>query len=391
MSLRNIKETFSKIIKNSPESSFFVYFEEELKTNVSTFQSYFDALFAKKLLYSFSVKTQPNYRLVRFFKAQGFHFDVSSLSELDYALRMGVSASKISLEGVGVDHLAIDKALEENIGFIHFDSLEMYDYFHQKKSPTCTIKTSVRLNLSHDQSKIGFSKEELSAIQGTIKVDGLHVYLGRETFSLETLKKLLAEVKDLFKNLKCFSANPILFLGPGVPNLRLFSQVLEKGKIDFPYEVRIESGRALCSSAGAYGVQVLSVKESSLKQKIITVDGGLQHLGSPWVTLKGGLLDVNPLFFDSLGVEKFSQDSTEVESLVYGSLCLWHDCLHPRLRIPRDLKRNDWIVVSHMGAYGLTAGVPLFIGEKLPLEYYDDTSSLADVTHTRFQLYSRGF
>lgn len=367
---------------------FFVYFEQDLENNLTTYRHYFKKLFSNKdISFSFSLKSQPNYKVIQFFNQQKLHFDVSSFSELDYALRMGIPPQNISLEGVGVDYQALDLAIDSQIGSVHLDNVDALKYYFSK-SPSEKIKVTVRFIYESLQSKIGFTAQELLELKD-ITLDGLHVYLGRETYSLDKIKKALQEVQSVFCERSLFCQTPHLFLGPGVPDLGLFNSFQKIETISFPYPIHIEAGRALCSSAGYYGVPVLSVKQTHSEQCLVTVDGGLQHLGSPWVTLKSGPLDFDPLFFDDQLKEIDAPPF--VEALIYGSLCLWHDCLHPRLKVPSCLKRDDWILVPNMGAYGLTAGVPLFIGESLPCEYYDDKVNLLDVTHSQFKSYLKGF
>lgn len=343
-----IQSHFHRLV-NEAKSPFFIYFQDRLEDNLNFFTKYFEDSFDKEgMIFSFSLKTQPNYKVVNFFKAKGFHFDVSSHSELDYALRMGISPERISLEGVGVNNQALDLAISHQIGSIHFDNIESLQYYLRHKK-NCQSKITLRYQLDSQQSKIGFTKEELTSFS-LVSLDGLHVYLGRETFSIEKMKSCLLEAQSLFQQLKCFREDPILYLGPGVPDLSLFKEKLVRQEFKFPYEVRIEAGRALCSSAGFYAASVLSVKTTISGQKLITIDGGLQHLGSPWVTLKSGPMNFQPFFLTAAGAVMSSQQN--METLVYGSLCLWHDCLHPRLKVPAEVKRGDWIIVPNMGAYG---------------------------------------
>lgn len=385
MSFNQVIEDAGNIIKKH-DQPFFVYYQSKLEENLASFVNYFDGLFAKSLEYSFSVKTQPNFKFINFFKEKNLNFDVSSFEELDYVLKLGVHPSKVSLGGIGVEEKAIEKAIKENIEAIHCDSLESLT-LALSQSQKIKTKITVRLNYKNEPSKIGFYVDEVLALNNT-KLDGLHVYMGRESFDLAELEKMLKIVEKLFKNKDIFSNKPVLFLGPGMPILE-FSKFLDStDRLSFPYQVKIESGRALCASAGYYSAQVLSVKPAYQQKRIVTIDGGLQHLGSPWVSFKQGPLLMEPLYFNAKG-ERIVESGTE--GLVYGSLCLWHDCLHPRITFPKNLKRDDWILVPFMGAYGLTAGVPLFIGEKLPNEFYNENGKLFDVTHSQFHTYLEGF
>lgn len=384
------------IIKTS--TPFFIYIEEKLNHNLELLKKYFSTVFSGGASYSFSLKTQPNFKVIDFFKREGVSFDVASKAELEYLLALGVAPKEIYIGGVGVTNEAIDRAFQCKIGAIHCDSLEVVEYVlkHPCRLSNASTKITLRFYNGDNLSKIGFTENEIINLAHKLKsvrLDGLHVYLGRESYSLGLLDKTLRKVIELFSQTSLFCEKPTLFLGPGIPDLEISNIIDEKeiqknmNLVKFPFDVKIEVGRALCSSAGYYGAPILAVKNLNYNQnqKLLIIDGGLQHLGSPWGTIKGGPLQIMPYYFNSSG--QLLNISKEV-ALVYGSLCLWHDCLHPRLPIPSVIKRSDWLMMPHMGAYGLTAGVPLFIGENLPREFYNKSNVTSEVTHQDFGSYT---
>ncbi len=234
-------------------------------------------------------------------------------------------------------------------------------------------------------AKLGMNDEELeTAFQmlGSRKIVGLHAYLGRESFSIERYQELMTRVTTIKERYgKFLSKDFRFFIGPGLPH----SNLSPSTATIFKHNCQLEVGRALVASAGYYFAQVLGVKTIQSGRKSVIIEGGLQHLGSPLMTLNQGLMNFKPICFRSENVS--FENSENVEASIFGSLCLWHDNLHPKMQIPQDLSRGDWLGFAMAGAYGLTAGVPHFIGQVLPKEYLLEDNKITDITAKNFRSY----
>lgn len=380
------KEQVLELFKS--EVPFFLYCDEDFRNRIQFVRDQFSGILERDFTTSFSLKAQPNYQMVQTVQDCGLSLDVSSLSELKYALALGFPPLSIALGGCGLTDEAIRLAVDKEILAVHCDSLESLDVAHQYMAGKSSVFPKVTIRYQPNvlaRTKLGLQAPEISDIKSGL-LDGLHVYLGRDSFSLEVFEKALKNCDSLMDRKDLFKEDPTLFLGPGLPGNA--EKVLRgsSGKVRFNHNINLEFGRALCASSGYYGAQVLSVKRGDEDRAIVIIDGGLQHLGSPWVTLKSGPVDDIPWYFDSKGHELKVDESQS--AAIYGSLCLWQDCLHPRLPVPLKIKKGDWIIVSNMGAYGLTAGVPTFIGENLPKEFYLKNGKLKDITHRTFNVSS---
>lgn len=371
---------FSKFI--SSERPFFLYDQRKLISNIKLVKKLMEEMLGTPISLAFSLKTQPNYQITETIKNSGLSVDVSSTNELDYALTMGFEPKNIFLGGVGLTDASIDLALACDIGGIHLNSARLFEETVVKKFKlSSSVNLSVRFHPSYLKgAKLGETKQSLIDKFGNTKsLDGLHVYVGREAFESSIVQQVFNDISDLEKA-QVFKENWVLYFGPGLPDLD--QTKLQSFSVKHAIKnIKIEVGRSITSSCGYYGAPVLSVKQFGSDRKTVIIDGGLQHFGSPWVTLKQGPMPMNAAFFDSTGKSK---KAGSLKAAIYGSLCLWHDCLHPSFPVPNDIKRGDWILVPNMGAYGLTAGVPLFIGETLPLEFYFDGKRCLDVTHCGF-------
>ena len=155
--------------------------------------------------------------------------------------------------------------------------------------------------------------------------------------------------------------------------------------IDTP--TTFELGRGLVASCGFYAAPVLSRKLLDRGGEALVLHGGLQHLGSPFVSFAQ---KVETLQASALRQGQKLQEESK-EFLVAGSLCLGHDILHPRLKLPANIQRGDWVIFPQAGAYGLSAGVPFFIGQDLPREVIFENGSFKDSTLKDFRLYQECF
>lgn len=371
---------FKKLIsKNRP---FFIYDGAKLTSNIDNVKHTMESILDTQVTLAFSMKTQPNYKIIESIRNRNLSLDVSSVDELNYALSLGFDPCKLFLGGIGLTDQSINLGLKTNIGGIHLNGIELFDQtMASRNSLKITTKLSIRFHPEYLKgSKIGETKAALIKKFANSKIlDGLHVYVGRESFEQSTVQPIFSDIEDL-QRAGVFQDDWVLYFGPGLPDLDQSPPNMFKIKHNIS-QIKIEAGRSIVSSCGYYAAPVLSVKQFVPERKTVVIDGGLQHFGSPWVSLRQGPAQMQGSFCDKNG--KLKRGKKEVAA-IYGSLCLWHDCLHPSFSVPMDIKRGDWVLVPYMGAYGLTAGVPLFIGETLPLEFYFDGSQFLNVTHNGF-------
>lgn len=376
------------------QSPFFIYDLIKLKQNLEGFRSELGRIFPTNRL-NFSLKSNPNLHLINFFKKNLDGFDLSSFAELEFAQSQGINPDAISLSGPGKTDQCLALALRMNIKVIQIDSIEELNFilnsplYHSSRT-----NLSVRLQTPDIFSeKLGLSEvnlqETLLQLRGGSRPFlGVHAYLGRENFSADRATLLLNRMDQIVENFpKVFQNPPTLFLGPGISAGQDLSHI---GRLWDKHPVCLEIGRALVGPVGYYGVPVLSVKKTDTGADLVIIDGGLQHLGSPLVTM-GQSLNSTKTFFVRNNQMLDSSDQKEV--LLGGSLCLWHDILHPRLRVPNDVRVGDYLIFENMGAYGLTAGVPHFIGERIAEEWCIDSQSPQgrNITAAKFKSYHESF
>jgi diaminopimelate decarboxylase len=376
----------------SRQTAFFVYDLVVLQNEIIRVRNYLSQAFPGMTL-SYSAKSNPNPGLLKAMQNKVDGFDLSSKAELEMLLGLGISPSQISLSGPGKTNEFLKLALDSGVRVIQVDSEDELREI-QKHPAAGKARLSLRVQTPDIFSdKLGFSLLHLEKLLPGLSVPlvGLHIYLGRENYSEARAKPALQMMQVLFQRFpQKFIPQPEIYFGPGVQAKQTFQPL--SSAVWSANKVHLELGRSLVATCGTYAAPVLAVKTAESGARFVIIDGGLQHLGSPFFSLGRSLEDLKvEVVRDGKKLPINPADSQEI--LLSGSLCLWHDVLHPRLRVPRDLRRGDFLLFPDCGAYGLTAGVPHFIGESLPAEWLwdPDSGTLKEVTVQSFRSYHECF
>lgn len=340
--------------------------------------------FAPNSRLSFSIKSNPHPSVLLHLSQYLHGFDASSELELQLCQRLGIAGSRISVSGPGKTDQCLQLAKSMQVGVLQVDSLNELEI--AKKIGITNL--SFRIHTPDVFSaKLGLNSLDLAAALTNLKSPalGLHIYLGRESFTWQKLNDATKNMRAWFDQYpKSFVAEPQLFIGPGIPANWTTSLSPHPGvELSTTFEV----GRALVAACGFYSVQVLSRKLLDRGGEALIVNGGLQHLGSPFVSLSQKMPEPQVKVIR----KGFWLREETAEFLVAGSLCLGHDILRPRLGLPKNIQPGDWIVFPRAGAYGLSAGVTFFIGQDLPREFIFENKKFEDQTLKDFRLYHECF
>lgn len=367
---------------------FFIYSESEIEASIQSARNFWAQWSLPGFEIYFSVKVNPNPHLLRIVAQHVDGFDVSSLAEAQLLERLSWSPQKMTWSGPAKTDRALAFILKSKLRCIHLDSTDEWLEI-QKTKPLQQPACSVRISTSdlHSQ-KLGFSDIELTKLMGHTRqaFSAVHTYLGRETFTQAAMtgfrQRLQAKIQSGY-----LKADAEIFLGAGLPSrLILQSSLKDLAPQEKPDRIlHLESGRGLIQSSGWYGTQILSLKESKAKQNVI-IDGGLQHLATHFLS---------PRFKDQEVIVRFFRDGKELldrstHIALHGSLSLWHDTMIEDVRAPVGLRRGDWIVANHQGAYGYSAASNQFLGPTPIREWLVNSSNqLLDISAQSLTPYQR--
>jgi diaminopimelate decarboxylase len=371
---------------------FFLFSEQELANSVKSARKFWQAWSLPGFEIFFSVKSNPNPHVLKVLSRYVDGFDVSSLAEARLIRALGIAGHRITWSGPAKTNRAIEEVLPWGLRCFHLDSFDEWSELRSRARPSET-KFSLRLSTPqiHTQ-KLGLSDLELSKMPIMSAADrwvAVHSYLGRETFSEESLSDFEARLQAKIQQ-RVFSESPEVYLGAGLPSrLLLESHFASLRPRSPPHRVlHLEAGRGLCQSAGWYGTQVLSRKynlDQGSAKSIVIIDGGLQHMASHFSS---------PRFLAEQVAVRFFRDGEELlereeEVALHGSLSLWHDQMISGILAPSRLRRGDWIVANHVGAYGYSAASNQFLGPSRIREWLltDKDSSLRDISPLELKPY----
>jgi diaminopimelate decarboxylase len=338
-----------------------VYCRETLVTQTRAYLS-----IEPDALVAFGVKAFPNVAVLRLFREEGLGADVSTLGELEFALRAGLRGERLLFHGNNKS----DEELEAAAAAGALVVLDSQDEVARAASagvrrvlvritPGVRARTHQSIQTAHDESKFGLDpdaalvalREALDALEPV----GLHVHIGsqlaRVDESLLAVDRLVAFCRRCRDELSWTPSLVDLGGGPGIrhsPDERVpppheFARALvERLRSEWPEPVRIalEPGRSLVGRAGVTLYRIGATKRS----------GGVEY-----AAIDGGMSD-NPrpqLYGARYAARLANRDGpVEGEFRIAGKHCESGDVLIDRVALPRP-RRGDILAVPATGAYTL--------------------------------------
>jgi len=175
-----------------------------------------DAFAATPCLIAYSVKANMNLAVIRTFLDQGTGADVTSLGELERALRAGAAARNIVFSGVGKNADEIDRALELGLRLINVESMEELARVDARARALDKIAAiALRINPDVDPhthpkiatglrtAKFGIPIEQAPEAYAHakslshVKAIGIDCHIGSQLTSLEPIRQALMRIKPL--------------------------------------------------------------------------------------------------------------------------------------------------------------------------------------------------
>ncbi len=341
-----------------------VYDEETLRAQA---RAYRDS--APGALVVYGTKAFPSVALLRLLAEEGVGADVSTVGELEFALRAGIPGDRIVVHGNNKEDELLRRTAELG-ALIVLDSLEELERtrgfggarYLVRVTPGIEADTHEAIKTAHHGSKFGLPPEDaVELIRRAPECEGLHVHVGSQLLhfgaSLMTVDwvaqfsaRLRSEldwtprVVDLGGGLgvRHVVEEPSFTVGDFVGGL--LDELRRGWELHGLPETRLvlEPGRSLVSRAGVTLYTVGVVKRASAATTYVTVDGGMSDNPRPamynarYAALVATRADAEP----------------DGAYAVAGKHCESGDVLIERVELPAP-RRGDILAVPVTGAYTL--------------------------------------
>jgi diaminopimelate decarboxylase len=330
---------------------------------------------AARVLYS--LKAFPSLALLRLFAGKGLGADVSTLGELSFALRAGVTADQIVVHGNNKSDEELRAAAQAGVGLVVLDALDEIERAAEagvrrvlvRATPGIDAETHDAIKTAHHGSKFGLPPEQtLEAIErakeNRLEVAGLHVHIGSQLLELgaarmtvDWLAGFAAECRarlDWTPSVVDLGGGLGIQYVPGEPAppvgqfvetlLTRLEQALALHDLPLP-QLILEPGRSLIGRGGVTLYRVGTVKQASETTTYVAIDGGMSD--NPRPQLYGAR-------YTALLANRPDEAATNA-FCVCGKHCESGDVLIDRVELPEP-SRGDLLAVPATGAYTLGMG-----------------------------------
>ena len=348
------------------ETPIYCYSLSQIKYNIKLFK---DSFLKINPLICFSVKSNSNVKILKELKNQGCGADVVSVGELMVALKAGISPSKIVFSGVGKTENELKFAIKKNILLINIES-ESEAILINKLSKKLSKKTSVGIRLNPNinaqtlkkistglnENKFGLTKKNcLNLINNiknykNLKLECLSVHIGSQILNIKPFERTLKVLNEIIKKSKYKFKYIDLGGGMGIPyekkmnplNLSKYNNLVQNFISKFNCNIIFEPGRSLIGNAAVLMSKITFIKKTK-KKNFVILDAGMNDLIRP--ALYGSKHSIIPVRKNKKIKKK------EIEFV--GPICESADKFL-NLKKYQAIKENDFILISDVGAYGMS-------------------------------------
>ena len=324
---------------------------------------------APDALVVYGTKAFPSIAVLRLLAEEGLGADVSTVGELEFALRAGISGEQLVIHGNNKEDELLRRATDAG-ALIVLDSLDELERaralggtrFLIRVTPGIDADTHEAVRTAHHGSKFGLPPDDaVEAIRRLPEAEGLHVHVGSQLThfgaSLMTVDWIAGFAARLRAELGWTPRTIDLGGGLGVRHVPeepsftigefvggLLSELTRSFELhDLPTpRLILEPGRSLVSRAGVTLYTVGVVKKASAATTYVTVDGGMSD-------------NPRPAMYGARYTALIANRADEPASGVYavaGKHCESGDVLIERVELPEP-RRGDVLAVPVTGAYTL--------------------------------------
>ena len=318
----------------------------------------------------YGTKAFPSVAVLQLLAEEGLGADVSTIGELEFALRAGLTGERLVIHGNNKEDELLQRSVEVG-ALIVLDSLDELERARAIGAQRCLIRvtpgieadTHEGIMTGHLGSKFGLTPDDaVEAIRRLPDCAGLHVHVGSQLLhfgaSLMTVTWIadfaarLRAVLDWTPHIVDFGGGlgarhvleePSFTIGEFVGGL-LAEHARSWELHGLPaVQLVLEPGRSIVSRAGVTLYSVGGVKRTSAATTFVTIDGGMSDNPRP------AMYNAR---YAALLANRADEEPTAAYS-VAGKHCESSDVLIERVELPEP-RRGDLLAVPVTGAYTLS-------------------------------------
>jgi diaminopimelate decarboxylase len=341
-----------------------VYDEATLRAHAQAYRAA-----APGALVAYGTKAFPSVAVLALLAEEGLGADVSTVGELEFALRAGIGGERLVVHGNNKEDELLRRAVEAQ-ALIVLDSLDELERAQElgaarfliRVTPGIEADTHEAVKTAHHGSKFGLPPEDaVEAVRRLPDSEGLHVHVGSQLLHFGASLMTVDWIAQFAARLRAeLDWTPrVIDLGGGLG----VRHVLEEpsftigefvgglvGELQRAFHLHglpstalvLEPGRSLVSRAGVTLYTVGSVKRASAATTYVTVDGGMSD-------------NPRPAMYNARYTAVLANRAAEAPAEAYaiaGKHCESGDVLIERVELPEP-RRGDVLAVPVTGAYTL--------------------------------------
>jgi diaminopimelate decarboxylase len=324
---------------------------------------------APDALIVYGTKAFPSVAVLRLLGEEGLGADVSTVGELEFARRAGITGDRLVVHGNNKEDELLRLAASEN-ALLVVDSLAEADRANGagvqrtlvRVTPGIEADTHEAVKTAHHGSKFGLPPEDaLAAIRSLDSCVGLHVHVGSQLLHLGAALMTVDWIAAFAARVRAeLGWTPqVVDLGGGLG----VRHIVEEPGIAIADFVRgltdelqrawslhelpaarlvLEPGRSIVSRAGVTLYSVGGVKETGTTTRYVAVDGGMSD--NPRPAMYGAR-------YTALLANRADEEATGAFAIA-GKHCESGDVLIERVELPEP-RRGDLVAIPVTGAYTL--------------------------------------
>jgi diaminopimelate decarboxylase len=317
----------------------------------------------------YGTKAFPSVAVLRLLAEEGLGADVSTVGELEFALRAGITGKRLVVHGNNKEDELLRRSAEVG-ALIVVDSLDELERARALGAKRCLIRvtpgieadTHEGIMTGHVGSKFGVPPDDaIEAIRRFPECEGLHVHVGSQLLHFGASLMTVTWVADFAARVRAeLDWTPrIVDLGGGLGARHVLEEpsftigefvggLLAEHERSWQLhglpavDLVLEPGRSLVSRAGVTLYSVGGVKHTSAATTFVTIDGGMSD-------------NPRPAMYNARYTALLANRADEAPTGAYavaGKHCESSDVLIERVELPEP-RRGDLLAVPVTGAYTL--------------------------------------